>query len=353
MNRHLSRPLVILAILIAASPVAAQVPPTSDAPAAIYPRVSVATWYQVDPSWPQVPEGMPSGHVPGIAVGPDGNVYVAVRANPPIRVFRPDGTFVRSFGTGALNMVHHLKFDPEGHLWAADVGDQTLKRFDPDGTVDETLGTAGEKGLDEEHFNMPSDIVVAETGDRFVADGYGNGRVVHIDKDGTFVKAWGEIGVAPGQFSAAHAIALDSEGRLYVADRNNARVQIFDQQGTLLDSWDNVVIPWGLWVTPEDEIWVCGSSPMPWRLSDAMLGCPPQDQVFMKFAPNGRLLQQWTVPLGTTGVEAPGECNWVHCITADAEGNLYVGDIHGMRAQKFVPMTGGELSGALAAQPEG
>ncbi|QDV37806.1 peptidyl-alpha-hydroxyglycine alpha-amidating lyase family protein [Tautonia plasticadhaerens] len=352
MTRRLS-PLLLLLPLVAIPTAIAQKPPTSTGPAAVYPRVSLTPWFQVDPDWPQTPDGMPAAHVPGIAVGPDGNVYVAVRADPPIRVFTPEGEFVRAFAAGECSMVHHLKFDPEGNLWVADVGDHTLKKYDPEsGERLQTLGTPDEKGCDESHFNMPTDIVVTEAGDHFVSDGYGNGRVVHFDKDGHYVKAWGELGVEPGQFSIAHAIALDSEGRLYVADRNNVRVQIFDQDGTLLDTWANVIVPWGLAVTADDEIWACGSSPMHWRLDDVTLGCPPKDQIFMKFDTDGRVLQQWSVPKGEDGHEHPGDCNWVHCIAADADGNLYVGDIIGQRAQKFVPFTSGEVAGPFAASPE-
>lgn len=345
---RVSTAVPIASLLVIAVPItvfAQKAPPANQGPPANYPRVSVATWYQVDPSWTASPGGLPGGHVPGIAVGPDGNIYVAVRAEPPIRVFQPDGTLVRAFGEGENSFVHHLKFDPEGHLWIADVGDHTLKQYSVEGELLKTLGTPNEKGSTETHFNMPTDIVVTEAGDHFVSDGYGNARIVHFDQDGNFVKEWGSLGIAPGQFSIAHAIAIDSGGRLYVADRNNVRIQIFDQEGELLDSWDNIIVPWGLWMTPEDELWVCGSSPMPWRIEDAALGCPPKDQVFMKFATDGRLLQQWSVPKPDDGLEHAGDCNWVHCIAADSEGNLYVGDIIGQRGQKFIPVRSGEIAG--------
>src|SRR5262249_37260005 len=134
-------------------------------------------------------------------------------------------------------------------------------KFTPEGKLLLTLGTPGTAGRDSTHLNRPTDMVVTPAGDVFVADGYGNARVVHFDKSGKFVKAWGELGHKPGQFSIPHAIALDSKGRLYVADRNNVRVQIFDQSGKLLDEWRDVVVPWGFCVTKDDEIWVCGSSP--------------------------------------------------------------------------------------------
>lgn len=199
-----------------------------------------------------------------------------------------------------------------------------------------TLGTKGEPGYDATHLNMPTDMAVTPEGEVFVSDGYGNNRVVHFDKEGRFVKSWGTLGTGQGQFSLPHAIALDSRGRLYVADRNNVRVQVFDREGTFLAEWRDKLVPWGLWVTKDDEIWACGSSPMFWRPEDAVLGCPPKDQVFMKFDPDGRLLQHWTVPKGLDAHERPGDCNWVHALAVDSKGNLYAGDIIGKRAQKFV-----------------
>ena len=170
----------------------------------------------------------------------------------------------------------------------------------------------------------------------FVADGYGNARGVHFDRRGKFVKAWGKLGTRPGEFSQPHSIVVDSKGRLYVADRNNARVQVFDRNGKFLDQWQNLLVPWGLWITPNDEIWACGSSPMTWPADGGLLGCPPKDQVFMKFDRTGRLLQLWTVPQSKDDQQQPGELNWVHTIAVDSKGNIYAGDIQGGKAQKFV-----------------
>ena len=129
---------------------------------------------------------------------------------------------------------------------------------------------------------------------------------------------------------------VDSQGRLYVADRNNVRVQVFDAQGKFLAQWKNILVPWGLWISAKDEIWACGSSPMPWRETDATLGCPPKDQLFMQFDTSGRVVQLWTVPKCADGQEKLGELNWVHGIALDSQGNIYATDITGRRAQKFV-----------------
>jgi hypothetical protein len=243
---------------------------------------------------------------------------------------------LRSWGKGKIGKAHHLKIGPDGNVWISDVGRHVVEKYTPEGKCLLTLGTVNQTGEDDRHFNMPTDVAITPSGDLFVTDGYGNARVVHFDPKGQFVKAWGRLGSKPGEFSLPHAIAVDSRGRLYVADRNNVRIQVFNQQGKLLAVLNNLMVPWGFFVTKTDDIWVCGSSPMQWRPEDGSLGCPPRDQLFLKLGPDGRVRQLWTVPKGTDGKEKPGECNWVHAIAADSQGNLYVGDITGKRAQKFV-----------------
>jgi DNA-binding beta-propeller fold protein YncE len=301
-----------------------------------YPQISLAIGYVVDAAWPRKPVNATWDAVSGIAVDAQDRVYVFTRGTPPIQVYDAQGNFIRSWGEDTIKSAHHIRIDPEGNVWVADIGFHTVQKYTPEGKPLQTLGTRGAAGRDATHFNMPTDMAVTPAGEIFVADGYGNARIVHFDKTGKFVKEWGELGTKPGQFSIPHAIAVDSTGRLFVADRNNVRIQVFDQQGKLLSVWNNLITPWGLCVTPKDEIWVCGSSPMRWRKEDKALGCPPKDQVFMKFQADGKLLQLWMVPKAIDGLEKPGECNWVHAIAVDSKGSLYVGDIIGKRAQKFV-----------------
>jgi hypothetical protein len=305
-----------------------------------YPRVNLSPVYEVVPNWPQRPAGTEAAAVPAISLDRTGNVWIYTRANPVVQVYAPDGQFVQSWREEDAGTVPHgLKFDADGNVWLVDCGLHVARKFSTDGKLLLTLGTLGELGNDEHHFRMPTDITFTPNGDIFVADGYGNSRVVRFDKTGKFIKAWGSLGTAPGQFSCTHAIGSDSKGRLYVADRNNVRIQIFDAEGTLLDTWQNVLVPWGFWISPKDEIWVCGSSPMPWvndpKYPGAPLGCPPKDQLFMKFNPAGRVLEHWTIPKGADGAETPGDLNWVHVIALDAKGDIYAGDIIGKRVQKF------------------
>ncbi len=301
-----------------------------------YPKVNVAVAYEVDAKWPQKPSGVAWEAVPGVAVDAQDRVYVFTRADPPVQVYDADGKFVRAWGKEHVKSAHHLKIDHEGNVWAADIGYHVVMKFTPEGKLLLTLGTRDHAGRDETHLDKPTDMAVSPSGDVFVSDGYGNARVVHFDKNGKYVKAWGTLGSKPGQFSIPHAICMDSKGRLYVADRNNGRVQVFDQAGKLLDVWNNLLIPWGLAATKQDEIWACGSSPAQWRPEADNLGVPPKDQLFMKFNTDGKLLQLWTAPKGADGLERPGELNWVHAVAVDSRGNLYAGDIKGKRAQKFV-----------------
>jgi len=322
-----------------APPAAATTAPPPD-PLPPFPRINVAPWYEVDPDWPRKPAEFAWAAMPGIAVDRDDNVYIFTRAKPPVQVYRPDGTFVRAWGDDTIHTAHHIKIDADGNVWVADIGLHIIRKFSPLGEVLLTVGTEGVKGEDATHLNKPTDMAVAPNGDLFVSDGYGNNRVVHFDSRGRFIKQWGSMGVGPNEFSLPHAIEVDSQGRVYVADRNNVRVQIFDSSGKLVDSWANVIVPWGFCRTGADELWVAGASPMPWRDDEkypgAPLSCPPKDQLAIKFNAAGRPLELWTIPKGIDGQEQPGDVNWLHALAVDSQGNLYLGDIIGQRAQKFV-----------------
>ncbi|HEX8202240.1 MAG TPA: peptidyl-alpha-hydroxyglycine alpha-amidating lyase family protein [Isosphaeraceae bacterium] len=282
-------PLALAGALLAAARGAEPPDPPPATPP--YPRVALATWYEVDPSWPQKPARFPWGAMPGIAVDARDQVWIFTRAVPPVQAYAADGRFLRAWGQDQIKTAHHIRIDARGRVWVADIGHHVVMQFTSEGQLLRTLGTRDEPGADAAHLDRPTDMAITPAGEVFVSDGYGNNRVVHYDRDGRVVATWGRLGTAPGEFSLPHAIALDARGRLYVTDRDNVRVQVFDQRGRFLDQWAGLVVPWGLWVTPADEVWVCGSSPMPWRPGDRVLGVPPKDQVFLKFSPEGKLLQ--------------------------------------------------------------
>jgi hypothetical protein len=337
--------LVILGVSIASLGIAAEQPekaPAAESKTAPYPRINLAPAYEVVPDWPQRPPEIHWGQMPSISVDKQDNVWVYTRTNPVVQVYSPEGRLIQSWREeDARTIPHALKFDSDGNVWLVDVGLQVARKFSRDGKVLLTLGTLGEAGEDERHFNKPTDIAFGPNGDIYISDGYTNNRIVRFDKTGKYIEAWGKLGTGKGEFSIPHAIAADSKGRLYVADRNNVRVQVFDADGRWLDTWANILVPWTFWISPQDDIWICGSSPMQWttdpKYPTAPLGCPPKDQLFMKFSPDGKVLQHWTMPKGADDAEKPGELNWLHAIAFDSKGNVYLGDIIGKRLQKFVP----------------
>jgi DNA-binding beta-propeller fold protein YncE len=178
-------------------------------------------------------------------------------------------------------------------------------------------------------------MAVLPSGDIFVSDGYGNRRIVHFDANGKYINEWGQAGTEPGQFALPHSIVADSQGRLYVADRENARIQVFNTKGKLLAVWENLITPWGLWMTKKVEIWVCGSSCVRKEGTNEWLVLPPSDQLVMKLNLKGEVLLRVPLPKTTVPPGKLGEVNWVHGIAIDSQGNLYLGDIQGSRAQKF------------------
>jgi DNA-binding beta-propeller fold protein YncE len=277
-----------------------------------------------------------------VAVAPDGNIWTFNRGKIPVQVFSPAGKLVKYWNDPSLfKQPHTVRFDRAGNLWIIDRDMHTVRKFTLDGKVLLTIGTPNQPGEDETHMNQPNDVAIAPNGDLYVSDGYGNNRVVVFDKNGKFLRAWGKLGTKPGELSQPHSIALDSKGRVYVADRNNARIQIFDSKGKFLTEWKNIITPWALEITKDDEIWVCGSSPMLWSEippSQTLLATPPKDQLVMKLDTEGRLKQLWIFPKGENGKEKPGDLNWVHSISVAPDGTLYLADVQGKRAQKFVPV---------------
>ncbi len=302
--------------------------------------------YDIDPTWPSYPEHISrKGWVSGLAVDDKDQVWFFKKGPDPVQVYTAEGKFVRSWGKGDFSNPHHLRIDSTGNIWLADFGLHIVQKYTPEGKLLMTLGKRGESGEDETHFYRPTDMAITKSGDIFITDGYGNRRIVHYSKEGKFIKAWGEFGSKPGQFILPHAIAVDSTGKLYVADRNSGRIMVFNQQGKFLDEWSGLLMPWGLSVTDRDELWVCGSSPHWWKRHEKY----PEykDQLFMRFSTKGRVQQLWTIPLGDIGENKdnpdvsrlkPGEAVGVHCIAQDSKGNIYIGDIYGERAQKFIPV---------------
>jgi DNA-binding beta-propeller fold protein YncE len=220
------------------------------------------------------PPGRTLGSASMVAVDARGNLWLAERCGAnscaehpdvdPILLYTSEGRFLKSFGAGRFAWPHGIYVDRDGNIWVTDAraggghGHQVLK-FGPDGKLLLALGEAGVAGSGPAHFNGPTDVVVAPNGDVFVTDGHedeSNNRVVKFTAEGKFIEEWGGTGSGAGQFLVPHAIALDSRGRLFVADRDNNRIQIFDQDGRFLDAWTQFGRPSGLYIAPDDTLYV-------------------------------------------------------------------------------------------------
>ena len=202
------------------------------------------------------------GRMSGIAVGPTGNILALNRGYHPVLEFKSDGTFVRSWGEGSEMFVgaHALRFDPQGNLWYVDAADDIIYRFDSEGRTVELWERIRSPGrgrrtslstlrVAEAAFYQETDIGWSKDGSMFVSDGYGNSRVAKFDKDGNFVKAWGERGTQPGDFNTPHSLVVDNNDVVYVADRGNSRIQVFDTDGNRKAVWPLPTAPWSLCLT--------------------------------------------------------------------------------------------------------
>lgn len=180
------------------------------------------------------------------AVAANGDVYVLARADHPVTVFDGDGNFVSAWGEAEFTpFVHGMRIAPDGTIWITDSGNHTIKQFTPDGRKLHTLGTADFPAptLYGNPFNMPTGVAFHPNGDMYVSDGYGNRRVHRFAPDGERRYSFGEPGTAPGQFAIVHFIEIDAAGRIYIADRENQRIQLFDADGAHLLDWTGFDMP--------------------------------------------------------------------------------------------------------------
>mgnify|MGYP002622224690 CR=1 FL=1 len=328
-------------ILASCAALTAALPASAMADSPGYPKDPTVVLYDVDPTWPQRPDTVAKfGWVSGMALDDQEQIWLFNKGEDPVQVYQTDGTFVKTWGKGMFQDPHQLRIDHDGNIWVADFGQHIVQKFTPDGDLLMTLGVRGEKGDDETHFFRPTDMAIAANGDVFVTDGYGNRRIVHLDSEGNYIKSWGEYGSEPGQFVLPHAIVINNEGTLFVADRNSGRIQLFNTDGEVLDVWSNQIMPWGLDLNTDGSLWVCGSSPHWWYRNGEYLEF--KDQILMRFNPDGRVVQNYGLPFAEEGSSIPGETRGAHCMVQDSQGNVYIGDIYTERAQKFVRVTSAE-----------
>ena len=228
---------------------------------ALYSAQRDAAPYRLVPGWGVLPNGATWGEVPGMAIDANGKIYAFHRSEPPIVELDRSGKILKTWGDKLFAWPHGIRVDRFGNLWITDgqarngIGQQVFK-YNADGKLLMTLGTRGVRGDGPDTFAGPCDVAVAQNGDIFVADGHVNARIVKFDKDGKFIKAWGKKGDQPGEFNLPHTIVIDSRGRVLVGDRSNNRIQIFDQDGTFIDQWTQFGTPSGMYITPDDTLYV-------------------------------------------------------------------------------------------------
>jgi DNA-binding beta-propeller fold protein YncE len=215
--------------------------------------------YRVVYSWPSLPSDWMLGQVSGVAVDKKGRYYLYHRGReaPPLICFNRDGEFLRSWGEEDFVRPHMIKCDKDDNIWLIDDNGHVLYLYSPEGELLKTLGTKGEEGEDGSHFNKPTDIAFGLKGELYISDGYGNKRIAKFDESLRFLSQWGSEGVGENQFVLPHAITTDSEGRVYVADRNRWRVQIFNSKGMFLEQWTHIGKPFGIVCSREGYLYIC------------------------------------------------------------------------------------------------
>lgn len=287
--------------------------------------------------WPKPSPEITLGMVACSDVGLDsrGFVYVARRCAQPLLRLKPDGSLDRVIGEdvfktsvftdydhgaprplGEKYWLHGLTVDAWDNVWVTDVGRHLVFKFSPDGELLMTLGVDGVSGVDGEHFNQPTHVAVSPNGNIFVTDGYGNARVAKFSPEGKSITSWGIRGFQPGEFHTPHTLVFDRTGLLYVSDRDNDRIQVFDQDGALQAVWPDLHSVDALCLGPDDFLY----------------GAAGLDKALIRLSRDGRLLNVWRAPAGLP---------YAHGICVDRDGYIYAA-ASGKDLWKFEPAPSAE-----------
>jgi len=300
----------------------------------------------VEGVWAPLPDGRAWGSTSAVEVSPDGetiwaldrcgeNTCVGHDDLDTVFQFDKDGNLLTRFGAGMFVWPHGIDVDDQGNVWVADArgegnrGHQVIK-FSPEGEVLMRLGTAGVAGRTEETFDQPNDVLVAPNGDIFVGDGHpanGNNRIVKFSSDGTYIMEWGETGSEPGQFRTPHALAMDSQGLLYVGDRSNRRIQVFDQDGEFIRDFYGFGRASGLSIDSNDMLYIADSESN-WRRNPGFKRgiriASVSDGLVVAFIPDPEPDQD---NAGTSAAEG---------VAIDNEGNVYGAEVGPRALRKHV-----------------
>ena len=281
--------------------------------------------YHVNENWAKLPDGWEFRDVAGVAVDSKDNVYVFNRGEHPMMVFDQEGNFLRSWGEGLFVRAHGIHIGPDESIYCTDDDDHTVRKCTLDGKVLLEIGVPGKPApyMSGEPFHRCTHTALSPDGDIFVSDGYGNSRVHKYTPDGKLVMSWGEPGTDPGQFNIVHNIVADDDGWIYVADRENHRVQVFDTNGKYEAQWNNLHRPCGLFM-PRGECPHCFIG----ELGPGM----PVNRKMPNLGPRLTIVDNKGNRLARLGgeeglVNAPEKFMAPHGLAVDSQDNIYVGEV--------------------------
>jgi DNA-binding beta-propeller fold protein YncE len=295
--------------------------------------------YEADAGWAKVPNGWSFREVAGVATDSRSRVYVFSRSEHPMMVFDGDGDFLASWGEGIVVKAHNVRVSPDGFVYCSDLLGHTVRKFTPDGELLLTLGTPNvpsDTGGDGRNvkisrsagpFNGPTDIAFGQSGELYISDGYANARIHEFSARGELISSWGEPGSGPAQFNLPHnALIEESSGTLYVADRENNRVQVLTPAGEFISQWTDFAAPTGLSMGRDGVLTVCefGYDPAagPSRYSVPAHGKKILPRVTMR-SPQGELLGK----IEGEDKCSPGNFFAPHGVCVDRNGDIYVAEV--------------------------
>ena len=215
--------------------------------------------YELAVGWEKMPPGYSWREATSVGVDSKDRVYVFNRGDHPMMVFARDGNFLDSWGEGVFTQPHGVTIGPDDAIYCTDSEDHTVRKCTPDGKVLMTIGTPGKpaEAFSGRPFNRCTHAALdPKTGDIYVSDGYANSRVHKYSPDGKLLFSWGESGTDPGEFNVVHNIATDRDGYVYVADRENHRVQVFDSSGKYEAQWNNLHRPCTLFISKAQHVYI-------------------------------------------------------------------------------------------------